>query len=260
MLKNVKEFLCSLWFCMGFVVFGILAIPAVFASVAAYIILFFDKNLQSRAISRIIQITMALYVFSALPKMGGYTVKLCGKENLNKADIYVANHTSFIDPFIMLALIGDAGILVKTKYKRNPFILIFFYIFNFVSISKDDILSVQNYYKKCAEVLTDNHRLIIFPEGQRSRNCQLADFKKSAFKLAKELNKTVATCTIRFSDKFMAKGQKSFRPKFMQTLTICIGKPINPKSYRNADAISAKAYNEIYLNLKSIDANLKNTK
>ncbi len=245
---------------MGFVVFGILAIPAVLASVLAYIILFFDKGLRCRAISAIIQAAMRLYVFFALPKMGGYTVKICGKENLNKADIYVANHTSFIDPFIMLALIGDAGILVKTKYKRNPFILIFFYIFNFVSISKDDILSVQNSYRKCAEVLNENHRLIIFPEGQRSRSCQLADFKKSAFKLAKELNKTVATCTIRFSDKFMAKGQKSFRPKFMQTLTICIGKPISPQNCRNADAISAKAYNEIYRNIKSIDANLKNTK
>lgn len=245
---------------MGFVVFGILAIPAVFASALAYFVLFFDKNLQSRAISRIIQITMTIYVFFALPKMGGYTVKICGKENLNKADIYVANHTSFIDPFIMLALIGDAGILVKTKYKKNPFILLFFYIFNFVSISKDDILSVQNAYKKCADVLRNKHRLIIFPEGQRSRNCELADFKKSAFKLAKELNKTVATCTIRFSGKFMAKGQKSFRPKFMQTLTICVGSPIDPQECRNADTISAKAYNEIYRNLKSIDANLKNTK
>ena len=106
----------------------------------------------------------------------------------------------------------------------------------------------------------NKHRLIIFPEGQRSRNCELTDFKKSAFKLAKELNKTVATCTIRFSDKFMAKGQKSFRPKFMQTLTICVGSPIDPQECRNADTISAKAYNEIYRNLKSIDANLKNTK
>ncbi len=243
---------------MGFVVFGILAIPAVLASVLAYIVLFFNKNLRCRAISAIIQTAMAVYVFFALPKMGGYTVKIFGKENINKADIYVANHTSFIDPFIMLALIGDAGILVKTKYKRNPFILIFFYIFNFVSISKDDILSVQNAYKKCAEVLNENHRLIVFPEGQRSRTCRLADFKKSAFKLAKELNKTVATCTIRFSGKFMAKGQKSFRPKFMQTLTICIGEPINPQNCRNADAISAKAYNEIYRNLKSIDANSNN--
>ncbi len=119
-------------------------------------------------------------------------LKVKGVEKLsNEPRIIICNHESFIDAFAVQRLFkGD--ILKKTyyfaikKHFQNPFL-------NFMAKNGNIILmdindNLKESLQISAEVLRGNKNLVIFPEGARTRDGQLQEFKKFFGILSKELN------------------------------------------------------------------------
>ena len=124
-----------------------------------------------------------------------------GLENLpSGACIIAPNHQSFLDSLILMH--GIPGkirsriyFLAKEKNFRSPILRFFARHANIIimDINRDLVHSLQ----KISAIIRDNNKVVIFPEGARSRDGKLAPFKKTFSIVAKELNVPVVPAVIR---------------------------------------------------------------
>ncbi|OQY36311.1 MAG: hypothetical protein B6229_10465 [Spirochaetaceae bacterium 4572_7] len=99
--------------------------------------------------------------------------------------------------------------------------------------------------KAGADILRQGKSLIIFPEGTRSSNGVLKEFKTGAAFLAKELKKTIIPMTINGAFKIFPKNR--LFPRFItkEKITLTIGKKINPVNYKSIDRLNSVLFNTI---------------
>ncbi len=81
---------------------------------------------------------------------------------------------------------------------------------------------------RCGEVLEDGKRLLIFPEGHRSRDGRLGGFYSGAFKIACENNIPVVPICIKGTDVLLPPDQCYLKPAFV---TIKVLKPVYPADF-----------------------------
>ena len=83
--------------------------------------------------------------------------------------------------------------------------------------------------KKLAEVLKNGRNLIIFPEGTRSFNGELGDFKKTFAILSRELNVPIVPVAIEGANKALPRGKIIPRP--FKKVRVKFLKPIMPSTH-----------------------------
>lgn len=153
-----------------------------------------------------------------------------GLQNLPEKGPYIItpNHTSYLDAFC----IGGA---VPAKYFTQLYSLgmqkyfasrpgeIFARLAHVIPI--DTELNLNRALQLSAYVLRNGKSLLIFPEGGRSFDGEMLEFKRGVGILSKELNVPVIPATIEGTFKALPRG--SFLPKFTK-ITVRLGKPIYP--------------------------------
>lgn len=96
-----------------------------------------------------------------------------GRENIPHRDplIVVANHASFMDPLLILAIMDRrVKFMAKRELFRTPVLRNLVGIFAFpVDRSRADLAAI----KQARRVLKEGKALVMFPEGSRSRNGKL---------------------------------------------------------------------------------------
>lgn len=154
--------------------------------------------------------------------------KVEGRENIiNEPAIYVGNHQSFADAFLFnnaanCSLLTKAHYIAKVKHFNTPFRKALAENGNLIIM--DINKSVGDSLKDAAAVLKSGGSVVIFPEGARTRDGKMLEFKKSFAILAKELNVPVVPFGIRgayelfpANEKFPKSGTIEF--KFFQKFT-----------------------------------------
>lgn len=175
-----------------------------------------------------------------------------GRENIPEGPCIIApNHQSFLDGFIVASLLKRkvmkvTYIYAKEKHwrrwwqrflaRKNNIIL--------MDINKDLKLSLQ----KMAAVLDRGKNLIIFPEGTRSEDGKLGEFKKTFAILSKELNVPVIPVSINGAGKAMPVGSKF--PRLFKKVSIKFNKPIYPQDHET-EIIMEKVQNVLEKQLKA---------
>jgi long-chain acyl-CoA synthetase len=121
--------------------------------------------------------------------------------------IIAPNHQSFFDGFIVASLLKksilkNTYIYAKEKHWRKPWMKRFAHRNHIIlmDINRDIKESLQ----KLAALLNKGKKVIIFPEGTRSKNGQLGSFKKAFAILSQELNIPVVPVVINGSHKAMS--------------------------------------------------------
>jgi long-chain acyl-CoA synthetase len=150
-----------------------------------------DQDIQvdmpkSSAVSRIIKIlTTPIFKFHL-------SLEKSGLENIPETPcIFAGNHQSLADGFALNQSIPNR-IMKKTYYLatvaqfKSPFRLFLAKRGNVVII--DINKNLKETLQTAAKVLKDGKNLVIFPEGARTRDGELQEFKKSFAILSKELN------------------------------------------------------------------------
>lgn len=115
-----------------------------------------------------------------------------GLENYPEgAGIIAPNHSSFLDAFLVSSLmkknnLKDTYFYAKKEHVNTPFRRMMAKHNNTIimDLEKDLYQSIQ----QLAQLLRNGKKLIIFPEGTRSRTGELGEFKKTFAILSKELN------------------------------------------------------------------------
>eukprot|EP01094_Clydonella_sp_ATCC50884_P000839 TRINITY_DN10626_c0_g1_i1.p1 TRINITY_DN10626_c0_g1~~TRINITY_DN10626_c0_g1_i1.p1 ORF type:complete len:320 (+),score=89.09 TRINITY_DN10626_c0_g1_i1:210-1169(+) len=125
---------------------------------------------------------------TSLP-MGGLHVETAGEENVDhrKGMVLVSNHTSGIDSF---AIMGFAPTSVKFVMKKellwiNPFMFVLAWFTGHVPIDRSDRQKAIESISHAAHTIKRACRTVaIYPEGTRSKDGLLQNFKKGPFHLA----------------------------------------------------------------------------
>ncbi len=118
-----------------------------------------------------------------------WRLRVTGRERLpwRGPAVLVANHASLIDILVLFALYRPYKWVSKTENFKLPFIGWNMSLNGYVPLVRGDRESVKRMMVRCRELLNQGAPVLIFPEGTRSKDGRLQDFKDGAFQLAHEL-------------------------------------------------------------------------
>lgn len=143
--------------------------------------------------------------------------------------IIVANHQSFLDLFLF-------GKQANTNFcylsKSWPYTKLFFYapMMRYAEYIDVEALPPDEVEQKCRALLKKGVSLVVFPEGQRTRNGTLGAFHTGAFRIACAANVPVVPMVIANSGTVFPVGGKSFSP---QPLYLELKPAIFPQHFAN---------------------------
>lgn len=157
----------------------------------------------------------------------GWRLKIVGSKNIPKNDnfVFCANHASFLDGFIFVAAIpnwlrSQIFLLGLSEFFESPLIQRLIKLTRVIPV--DSAKNLLDAMQAAAYVLNNKKSIVIFPEGERSIDGQIKDFKNGVGILAKELNQQLLPVYINGSFAAWPRGQKY--PK-LKPLQIVFGKP-----------------------------------
>ncbi|WP_394342456.1 lysophospholipid acyltransferase family protein [Tenacibaculum gallaicum] len=119
----------------------------------------------------------------------GFRLKVEKEQELdrNKSYMFCANHASFIDPWILIAMSKNPIVFVGKKELAKFPIFGFFYKKVVIVVDRSDLESRKKVYEQAHSRLKNGTSVAIFPEGLvPAENIVLAPFKNGAFSLAIE--------------------------------------------------------------------------
>ncbi len=165
-----------------------------------------------------------------------FRLKLSGQENLPQDPVIIAaNHQSYADG-LLLSMLMDRRTFKRTVIiaKEKHFNLKFLkFLARRCNIILMDINSnVKESMQKMAQALKKGYNVIIFPEGTRSSDGQVANFKRSFAIVSSELEVPVVPAVIDGASKAIPKGR--ILPRLFSKISVRFLPPVagNEKDYQ----------------------------
>ncbi len=169
-----------------------------------------------------------------------------GAERIPDGPVIIApNHQSFLDGLFVMSFlkyrdIKNTYFYAKEQHIRRPFIKFMAATHNVIVM---DMSNLKESIQKMGEALKKKKNIIIFPEGTRTTDGKLGEFKKTFAILSKELNVPVVPVSIKGAFQAMPKGSKLPRPHRVQVEFL---PPVYPKqSAESYDNITKEVYDSI---------------
>lgn len=194
-------------------------------------------------------------VFSVAEKWGrdlinasGSTVKVIGEENIPKdqAVLFVSNHQSYLDIPILVGFIDKPkSFIAKKDLDKFPLFRTWMKNLQCILIDRSDVRQSLKAIKEGVKLLKEGYSYVIFPEGTRSKDGTLGEFKQGSLKLATKSGAPIVPVTIKGAKDIMPRGTLAIKPANVE---IIISNPI----FMDDDiAKDSKALNEKVVSLIS---------
>lgn len=168
-----------------------------------------------------------------LVAQAGIVIRTSGRENVALGETYVvmSNHQSHYDiPVIFQALAIPVRMVAKTELFRVPVFGRAMLDSGFIELDRGNRRRAMESLKLAGKrIREDKLSIWIAPEGTRSKNAEIAEFKTGGFHLAREADVPILPVTIdgtihvhRAGDRLVHRGR---------TVKVTIHKPIHPGAY-----------------------------
>lgn len=150
-------------------------------------------------------------------KLSGCTFEVKGKENLPKEGtaLYVANHQSYMDIVAVMSVIErPVGFVVKEELAKVPFFDKWLEQFQCVAIARGEVRKALEAILRAAKLMKGGRDMMLFPEGTRSKDGTLLNFKAGSLKAAQRGNAMIVpmaidgACDVMPRDKFLVHPKK----------------------------------------------------
>lgn len=168
--------------------------------------------LPARRVNTLVPVWWARLSLALIPAR----VRVCGQEHLEPGQSYVvvANHLSHVDIYVLYGKLGmDLRWVMKQELRRVPVIGICSAGLGHVFVDRENrhaaLAALQEARTRLA---SDGASVIFFPEGTRSRDGLLHDFKKGAFMMAKDMNLPILPVTLRGTDAVLPPHSRDLLP------------------------------------------------
>lgn len=121
--------------------------------------------------------------------IAGVKVETEGTELLdpNAEYIFISNHQSYFDiPVLMKAIPNNVRFIYRKDITKIPILGWGMYLGGYIPINRDNVREAMKSLKESVKKIKKGISVVIFPEGTRSYNGKLGDFKRGMFVLADE--------------------------------------------------------------------------
>ena len=179
-----------------------------------------EKNRwATRVLRPLFDLTIKLY----------FRLKRVDRDKLsNKPQIFVSNHQSFIDSLVLGSLL-PAGILYNTIFLAIDWYFKKGILKLLVSHGNVVLIDINKNIRKSVEEIAANVKagknVLIFPEGARTKDGKVAEFKKVFAIIAKELNVDVQCLGIKGAFEAYSRYMKFPKPKKIEVAVLEKFKP-----------------------------------
>lgn len=120
-------------------------------------------------------------------KLGGIKLEVKGTENLPKGGnvLYVGNHQSMLDIAVILALAPEPlGFVAKDNLEKNWLIRTWVESIGSTFIARGESRKALETIIKSAKIVKSGHHMMVYPEGTRTKDGNLGEFKAGSLKIA----------------------------------------------------------------------------
>lgn len=184
----------------------------------------------------------------------GVRVNVIGRENITSSEgkVYVSNHASYLDIFVLLAKVPvNLRILYKREMNKIPLLGWAMMAAEFVPIDRENVRSAMRSLEKASRKMDKGISYVVFPEGTRSPDGEVKEFKRGMFLLAEKAQKDILPISISNTRNLMPIG--SLRIKSGK-VNLVIGEPIH---YKKDKELLDEIRNTVISNLKKNNAQVK---
>lgn len=147
-------------------------------------------------------------------RMAGIRVRVEGLERIPSGIcIFVANHTSYVDPLAFVpAIPRRVSILLKKELFRVPILAAAMRGAQFISVDRGDPDAAAESVDRAIELLKRGVSFAIYPEGTRSRDGRMRPFKRGAFVMAIQSGVPIMPVSISGAQHLLRKGDWTVHP------------------------------------------------
>ena len=164
---------------------------------------------------------------SVLLKAAGVKVHAEGLENVdkNQPQIFVANHQSWFDSFVLSATLPvQLTFASKKEMYRVPIYSYIMRRMHFICVDRGHPKDALKNIDAIAGVIRSGLSLVAYPEGFLSKTGELGPFKRGAVLLASKAGLPIVPITLLGTREIMAPG--SWRINFGRHVKVTISKPV----------------------------------
>lgn len=167
-------------------------------------------------------------------RLAGVKVVVEGREKIpaGQAVVFMSNHESNCDPPALAANLPPVLILAKQEVFRIPVLGSAMRLRGFVPVDRKSRERAFAAVDEAAESLKKGNSFLVFPEGTRSCDGRLQDFKKGVFVMAIKAGAPVVPISVSGGSRIMRKDEFTVHPG---TLKITIHDPLPTVGYDAAD-------------------------
>lgn len=161
------------------IIYFLISLPI---QLAEFIIEKFNMNFRNKT-----SLAFVKFGLNCVRFISGIKLEVNGYENIpnDEAVLFIGNHTSFYDIIVTYPLMNrPTGFVAKKEIKKIPFLSWWMYFVNCIFLDRKDPRKGLQSVLDAADMIKNGISVFLFPEGTRSKNCKLGEFKDGGFKIA----------------------------------------------------------------------------
>ena len=141
-----------------------------------------------------------------------WRIRIDGRENLPRQTphVVVSNHQSLLDILVLFNLFFHFKFVSKIEIFKIPLIGWNMVLNNYIKLKRGDKKSVAQMLADCEKALAGGSSVLIFPEGTRSPDGHIKDFKLGAFILALKMKAPISPVVIAGTNAALPKYSLNF--------------------------------------------------
>ncbi len=180
-----------------------------------------------------------------------WRVHIDGREKIrpDAAYVMVANHQSLLDILVLFRLFTHFKWVSKAENFRVPCIGWNMTLNRYIKLRRGDKSSIAQMMEACARTLQQGNSVMMFPEGTRSPDGRLRDFKHGAFTLAQSAGAPLLPIAVHGTADalpkrgFVLQGRHEIRVRVLDEI------PYAAFAHKTVDALTAEVRERIALAL-----------
>lgn len=156
-----------------------------------------------------------------------------GMQNIEdgKTYVYVANHQSYWDIMVLYGLFKPYKWVSKEDIFKIPFIGWNISLNQYVKISRGELKSIKQMMADCRNWLKQGASIMIFPEGTRSDDGEIQEFRDGPFKMACDCNVEVIPIVVEGTAKVLPKNSGTL--DFTAKISVRVLEPVAPAQFES---------------------------
>lgn len=192
-----------------------------------------------------------LYLWSKFTiEVIGIELEVKGLENIPKETcVFIGNHSSILDiPILLYTVDRNLGFIAKKEMMKIPVIGYWLEKTKSVPLDRDNPRSAIKSINDGINNINEGCSMVIFPEGTRSKNGKVGEFKKGSLKLATKSKVPIVPVSIDRASRSFEDNRK-FRPA---KIKVVFGEKVDTKNLSKEEekSLTENIRNTIIFNLK----------